>query len=172
MRQLETPSAHAPVEPLLKALIETADVQTLAARELQRMVDAVKSALEAESPAAHAPKPSLIGRLFGAGRLHSHLTEVESRLSPRVPQAGRILGLVESAAAGLAMGLERIERTLRQHGLEPIPAIGHDFDPESMEAIEAAVGSGRPPGEVVEEVRRGYRWNGKMFRYAQVKVAK
>ena len=32
--------------------------------------------------------------------------------------------------------------------------------------------SGRPSGEVIEEVRRGYLWNGRVFRYAQVRVAK
>lgn len=174
MRQLETPPTDASVELLLKAMIETADVQILAARELQRVVEAVKVALDAESAAAAAEKPklSLLGRLFGIGRLYAYLAGLERRLAPGVPQAERIRGLVESAAAGLAMGLQRIERTMRQHGLEPIPALGHDFDPESMEALEAAAGSGRPPGEVVEEIRRGYRWNGKIFRYAQVKVAK
>jgi molecular chaperone GrpE len=172
LQQLETPPGDASVESLVKALIETADVQILAARELQRVVEAVKTALEAETPAAKPPKPSLLSRLLGVGRVHSHLAELENRLAPRVPQAGRILGLVESAAAGLAMGLQRIERTMRQHGLESIPAVGHDFDPESMEAIEVAVGSGRPAGEVVEEIRRGYRWNGQILRYAQVKVAK
>jgi molecular chaperone GrpE len=174
MRQLETPPADASVELLLKALIETADVQILAARELQRVVEAVKVALDAESAAAAAEKPRLplLGRLLGIGRLYAYLADLERRLVPGVPQAERIRGLVESAAAGLAMGLQRMERTMRQHGLEPIPALGHDFDPESMEALEAAAGSGRPPGEVVEEIRRGYRWNGKIFRYAQVKVAK
>jgi molecular chaperone GrpE len=173
LRQLEAPPADASVESLLKALIETADVQLLAARELQRVAEAVKMALDAES-AASAPKPRLplLGRWLGIGRLYDHLAGLEQRLAPRVPQSERIRGLVESAAAGLAMGLQRIERTMRQHGLEPIPAVGHDFDPEAMEALEAAIGSGRPPGEVVEEVRRGYRWNGKIVRYAQVKVAK
>lgn len=172
VRLLESPPASASEESLLKSLVETADVQILAARELQRVVESVKAALEAESAAPESPKPSFFGRLLGVGRVHSHLESLARRLAPRLPEAERIHDLVESAAAGLAMGLQRIDRSMRQHGLEPIPSVGCDFDPESMEAIEVAVGSGRPPGEIVAEIRRGYRWNGKVFRYAQVKVAK
>jgi len=70
------------------------------------------------------------------------------------------------------MSVQRVERALRQQGLEPIPAVGEPFDPERMEVVEAATGTGRPSGEVLEEVRRGYLWNGRVFRYAQVRVAR
>ena len=70
------------------------------------------------------------------------------------------------------MSLQRLERTLRQSGLEPIPCIGQPFDPETMEAVDAAAATGLPAGQVVEEIRRGYLWRGRVFRYAQVRVAK
>jgi molecular chaperone GrpE len=70
------------------------------------------------------------------------------------------------------MGLQRIERALEQHGLEAISAAGRAFDPERMEVLEAVDQSGRPPGEVLEEIRRGYLWRGRVFRYAQVRVAR
>jgi molecular chaperone GrpE len=171
-RQPEVPSADSAIEPLLKALVEIADVQILAARELQRVVEGVNAALDAERRPPAVTRPGLLGRMFGAGRIQSQMAELERKLAPAIPEADRIRGMVESAAAGLAMGLQRMERTMRQQGLEAIPAVGRDFNPETMEAIEVAVGTGRPPGEVVEEIRRGYLWNGKLFRYAQVRVAK
>jgi molecular chaperone GrpE len=70
------------------------------------------------------------------------------------------------------MSLQRIERALGQHGLEAIPATGQRFDPERMEVVEAVTDSGRPAGVVIDEVRRGYVYNGRVFRYAQVRVAK
>ena len=70
------------------------------------------------------------------------------------------------------MTLQRVERSMAQYGLEPIPAVGQPFDPELMEVLEVVLDSGAPPGEVVQEVRRGYLWNGRVFRYAQVRVAK
>ncbi len=73
---------------------------------------------------------------------------------------------------GYTMGLQRIERALKQHGLSVIPTVGQVFDPERMEALEAVAGSGRTSGEVIDEIRRGYLWNGRVFRFAQVRVAK
>jgi molecular chaperone GrpE len=77
-----------------------------------------------------------------------------------------------ATAAGYAMTLQRVQRSMAQHGLEAIPAVGQAFDPELMEALEVVFDSGAPSGEVVQEVRRGYLWNGRVFRYAQVRVAK
>ena len=41
-----------------------------------------------------------------------------------------------------------------------------------MEVVEVVPGPGRASTEVIEEVRRGYRWRGRVFRFAQVRVAK
>jgi molecular chaperone GrpE len=41
-----------------------------------------------------------------------------------------------------------------------------------MEVVEAVSETGRPAGEVIEELRRGYLWRGRVFRYAQVRVAR
>jgi molecular chaperone GrpE len=65
-----------------------------------------------------------------------------------------------------------LERALERSGLEPIPCVGEFFDPERMEVVAAIADGGHKPGEVIEEVRRGYLWRGRVFRYAQVSVAK
>jgi molecular chaperone GrpE len=77
-----------------------------------------------------------------------------------------------SLVDGYTMSIQRIDRALRQHGLEPIATVGEVFDPEQMEVLEAVRDSGRPANQVVEEVRRGYLWNGRVFRYALVRVAR
>jgi molecular chaperone GrpE len=79
---------------------------------------------------------------------------------------------LDATVQGLAMALQRLERALAQHGLEPVAAEGRPFDPETMEAVEAVADSGRPAGTVVAELRRGWRWRGRVFRCAQVAVAK
>lgn len=88
------------------------------------------------------------------------------------PALNHILQVLVSVSEGYTMSLQRVERALQQHGLEAIPAKGQPFDPEQMEVLEVVTGSGSPAGEVVEEVRRGYLWRGRVFRYAQVRVAK
>jgi molecular chaperone GrpE len=56
--------------------------------------------------------------------------------------------------------------------VEPIRCTDEVFDPDVMEAVEVVGDTGRPPGTVVEEVRPGYRWRGRLLRSAQVKVAR
>jgi molecular chaperone GrpE len=69
------------------------------------------------------------------------------------------------------MSERRVERLMREVGLEAVECVGRPFDPEAMEAVEAVADSGQPAGTVVEELRRGYRWRGRVFRYAQVRVS-
>jgi molecular chaperone GrpE len=70
------------------------------------------------------------------------------------------------------MGLDRIDRALTKHGLEPIPCVGEPFDPECMEVVEVVAAPGQDGSMVVEEVRRGYRWGERIFRFAQVRAAR
>ena len=96
----------------------------------------------------------------------------QARLRAARQSAERIRQTLTATAAGYAMTLQRVERAMVLQGLEPIAAVGRPFDPDRMEALEVVLDSGRPSGEVVEEVRRGYLWQGRVFRYAQVRVAK
>jgi molecular chaperone GrpE len=84
----------------------------------------------------------------------------------------RIRQLLGSMLTGYTMSMQRLERALQQEGLEPIRSAGQPFDPERMEVVDVVAHTDRPSGEVVEEVRRGYLWRGRVFRYAQVRVAK
>ena len=65
-----------------------------------------------------------------------------------------------------------VQSMLETAGLEPIPVADRPFDPDLMEVVDTTTGTGDTPGTVVEVVRAGYWWRGKVFRYAQVKVAK
>ncbi len=65
-----------------------------------------------------------------------------------------------------------MQRALDQHGLERIACVGAPFDPESMEVAEVVRDPERGATEVIDEVRPGYRWRGRLLRYAQVRVAR
>ncbi len=71
---------------------------------------------------------------------------------------------------GLKIAKNHFYGILKDTGLEEIPVIGKEFDPQVAEAIDIV------PGEndnvVVEVLRKGYRFNGKALRPAQVKVSK
>ncbi len=80
------------------------------------------------------------------------------------------------ADEGWADGVAAIDRKLRQllesEGVRPIDAApGRPFDPREHEAVANVQGSGRRDGEIVEELRRGYRLRERVLRPALVAVA-
>jgi molecular chaperone GrpE len=76
---------------------------------------------------------------------------------------------------GWIEGIVLLDRKLRQllesEGVTPIEAIGRPFDPREHEAIVSVPATGRPDGEIVAEVQRGYRVRDRVLRPAQVAVA-
>jgi molecular chaperone GrpE len=73
-------------------------------------------------------------------------------------------------------GISAIDRKLRQllesEGVTTIDAAaGRRFDPREHEAIVNVPDTGRADGEIVEEVRRGYRLRDRVIRPALVAVA-
>lgn len=77
---------------------------------------------------------------------------------------------------GWVEGIAAIDRKLRQllesEGVSPIEASpGIPFDPREHEAVANVPGTGRPGGEIVEELRRGYRLRDRVIRPALVAVA-
>jgi len=78
----------------------------------------------------------------------------------------------QNAAKGIYMIRTQMEDALKRKGLERIMvSVGREFDPALHEAI-SAVESESPPGTVIEEIEKGYTWNGKLIRAARVVVSK
>lgn len=61
---------------------------------------------------------------------------------------------------------------LRKRNVEPLDVVGQMFDPEWHEAVADEPAAGRPDGQIVAELRRGYRIGNRLLRAAMVKVAK
>jgi len=138
--------------PLLLAIVEAHDALALAGREVARAREAALAALD-------LPAPGYWARLFGA--------------RPVAPDAvARLRGVLDGLVQGYEMGLARLERALARQGVEPAEAVGRPFDPERMEALEPVDAPGRARGEVAEEVRRGWDYQGRVLRFAQVRVAR
>jgi molecular chaperone GrpE len=77
---------------------------------------------------------------------------------------------------GWVEGIAAIDRKLRQllesEGVSAIDAApGVQFDPHEHEAVANVPGTGRAGGEIVEELRRGYRLRDRVIRPALVAVA-
>lgn len=72
-------------------------------------------------------------------------------------------------------GIVAIDRKLRalleREGVTSIEALGRPFDPTEHEALSHVTGSGAAEGEVVLEIRRGYRLRDRVLRPALVAVS-
>jgi molecular chaperone GrpE len=142
----------------------------IALRQATRQREALEKPLSemAVQPPSR-PATGFLARLFDRPAPKAEKDEPQQRSA----DAARLVrSSFDGLIAGYTMSLARVDRTLAQFELEPIPVEGQAFDPELMEAVEVAGDTGRPAGEVVEEVRRGYLWRGVVFRFAQVKVAR
>ncbi len=71
---------------------------------------------------------------------------------------------------GLLMIKKQLQDALKALGLEEIESIGKKFDPNLHEAIEEVEGD--KPGTIIEELEKGYLYNGKVIRPSKVKVSK
>jgi len=102
------------------------------------------------------------------------LTDDVDRSTGRIVEA--MLPVLDACEAAVAHGVEGVENiwssllgTLQKSGLEALDLQGQPFDPALAEAVLHEEGDG---GEavVVEVLRTGYRWKGRVLRAAMVKV--
>jgi molecular chaperone GrpE len=66
----------------------------------------------------------------------------------------------------------KLNDMLRKQGVRPIETLGTDFDPNVHQAVIHESSPDHREGEVIGELRRGYRIGDRLLRPAMVKVAK
>jgi len=84
------------------------------------------------------------------------------------------LRYMDDASSGMSQGFEAIHRKflglLEREGVTPFESVGQAFDPALHEAIGSVRSESHGPGEVAEEVQRGYRLGDEVIRPARVRV--
>src|SRR5262245_26342177 len=73
---------------------------------------------------------------------------------------------------GMQIIYRQLLTLLEKEGITPVTSVGEIFDPEVHEAIGSIESEKHDSGAVVDEVRRGYRWNDDVLRPARVRVAR
>ena len=72
---------------------------------------------------------------------------------------------------GVKMTLIQLFESMKKFGLEEVPALGEDFDPEKHNAVMREASEEVAPGKVMEVFQKGYRVKDRIIRYAMVKVS-
>lgn len=73
---------------------------------------------------------------------------------------------------GLELVRERFLSRLAAEGIQLIPALGQPFDPRQHLAVETALRDDVRPGTIVAVLRKGYRQQDRVLRYAEVVVSR
>lgn len=76
-------------------------------------------------------------------------------------------GLVE----GVTLTLRQLQDILEREGVQPIEAVGQEFDPMLHEAIQRVETDEYPDNTIIDEVQRGYKQDDHIIRPARVVVA-
>jgi len=99
-------------------------------------------------------------------------------LLPAMDDLERAIEAVSGNAPREAMleGIRRIttsfQSALSSEGVEPIEAVGEEFNPEFHEAVDTEETGHDMDGRVIEEYSRGFRMGDRLLRPARVKVGR
>ena len=74
-------------------------------------------------------------------------------------------------AEGVGMIVKQLDEVFSAIGVEPIKAVGEEFNPELHNAVMHEENEKFGDNTISEELMRGYTCKGKVVRYAMVKVA-
>ncbi len=135
-----------------RLLRQTAEFENFKKRAARERQEAIKFANE-----------SLLGRLIPV------LDNFEMALAA-TSQAKE--NSTESLKAGVDMIAGQLRNLLIEAGLEEIDATGKPFDPNLHEAVSQQETVEAPEGQVVQQIRKGYKLKERLIRPATVVVAK
>jgi molecular chaperone GrpE len=78
----------------------------------------------------------------------------------------------QSLQTGVTMIYQQLKNALNEAGLEEVDASGKAFDPNLHEAVSQQETNDLPEGQVVQQLRKGYKLRDRLLRPASVVVAK
>ncbi|MGZ8919618.1 MAG: nucleotide exchange factor GrpE [Limisphaerales bacterium] len=87
------------------------------------------------------------------------------------PQGGAAQN-IDSLKQGINMIYTQVKSFLSENGAEEIDAVNKPFDPNLHEAVSQQATNEVPEGQVVQQMRKGYKYRDRLIRPAMVVVAK
>ncbi|MEM9266169.1 MAG: nucleotide exchange factor GrpE [Cyanobacteria bacterium P01_F01_bin.13] len=91
--------------------------------------------------------------------------------APTVNQPTELNAMVKSAFDGVSLIRQSLLDVLERQTVTPIETVGQPFDPQHMNAMGREASPDASPNTVIKEILKGYRWQDRVLREAQVIVA-
>lgn len=165
-------------QPSLKpSYVEELEARTKAAerqvQEVQSRFDQLRQQLQRETDETRQRLNRAADERAAAdkGRFIASLLPVMDDLY-RAIQAAEDGADRDSLLEGIKRTANSFENSLANASVEPVPAVGEDFNPELHEAVDTANVESELDGKVIEEYSRGFRIGDKLLRPARVKVGR
>lgn len=151
LEELKTKAAKAD-DHWQRLLRTTADFDNFKKRAARERQDAVKYANE-----------GLITKLVGV---------LDNFEAAQVAAASNPAGGIQALQDGIAMIQQQLKNVLVESGVEEVDATGKPFDPNFHEAVSQQETDAVPEGQVLQQLRKGYKLRDRLLRPATVVVAK
>jgi len=100
------------------------------------------------------------------------LLPIADNFEAALTAANNSSGNVDSLKVGVNMINSQLKNFLSENGVEEIDAAGKPFDPNLHEAVSQQESSQVPEGNVLQQMRKGYKFRDRLLRPAMVVVAK
>lgn len=147
--------------------------RAILARQKQELALAVQWSGQPRPEEKSAPAPGLLdklrSRLVSEGEINAPAAQTIAQLPESMAHT------VEATEAWLrqfSLVRDRFIALMAAEGIQPIPTLKQKFDPSLHLAVESVVRPDVPADTIVREVRRGYRQDKRVLRYAEVVVAR
>ncbi len=172
-KEPERPAAEIALEAKLKAEIQRREAAESKLVGVQAKFDEAKANLEKETADMRARLMRTLEDRAKQSQFNflTTLLPVLDNLNLAVA-ASETDPSIENLRNGVIGTARSFEQALMSVGVEAVPSIGTDFDPELHEAIDVAEVDAEQDGKVTAEYSRGYKFGSQLLRPAKVQVGR
>jgi molecular chaperone GrpE len=174
---VEEPAAETSAESLEPRLLTAAEIEELkaeAAKAKEHWNQLLRTAADFENFKKRVARERHEASRFVNERLLQKLIPVLDNFDAALAATGHAPATdsASSLQTGISMIYQQLKNVLTEAGLEEVDATNKQFDPNWHEAISQQETADAPEGQVVQQLRKGYKLRDRLLRPAGVVVAK
>ena len=167
----ETSVAAAPGEAEVLSEQQIAALKEQAAQAAQYQDQLLRMAADLDNYKKRATRERLEAIKYATESLLERIIPVLDNFEMALAAANASGTSVQSLQSGVNMIQQQLKSVMSDAGLEEINATGQPFNPNLHEAISQQETSDVPEGQVVQQMRKGYKLRDRLLRPASVIVA-
>ncbi len=171
--QADAPEPLMPVEPSTVTDQQLEELKQKAAKADENWDRLLRTTADFDNYKKRAAREKADASRFANENLLQKLIPVLDSFDMALAAAQNVKGeAAESLQTGISMVHQQLKGTLTDAGLEEVDATGKSFDPNLHEAVAQRETAEVPEGQVVQQLRKGYKLRERLLRPASVVVAK